>query len=343
MKITASSVIPKRELIPVAISILAGGLWLIYLPSFYQDFVHQFYYMPFLGIVAATVANTTPAAAGIVYFPVLTRLQVLPITAVRYNLMIQAYGMGLGTLKWYLVNKRLFIAKVIPVCLLGGMIGVYLSICVFPIQNPEMLMLFFNFVAFLLTQIIFASILFKKQYPNVTLDLSLRNICILLAFSFIGGLVTGWIGFGIDTIFYFILTVVFHINPAIAIITSISLMALLSVFGTVLNALLFQLPVSLWFAAIPGVTLAGLFLASFIAVRIGAKNVLILFTVLLSLDFISSFWHQQCIPMDQLIRSYVLYALVVYMVFVHIKIFKTSYENVRSSLGDFHPDSNSAP
>ena len=330
--------IPKRESIPIALTILIAGIWLIYLPVFYKDFVEKFYYMPFLGVIAATVANTTPAAAGIVYFPVLTRLQVMPVSAVQFNLMIQAYGMGLGTLKWYFFNKSLFILKVIPVCLIGGMVGVYFSIVIFPIQNPGVLMLFFNFFAFLLTQIIFISILFKKQYPNITFALTLRNIIVLLFFSLVGGLITGWIGFGIDTLFYFILTVFYHINPAIAIITSISLMASLSVFGTILNSIFYQLPFSIWFAAIPGVTIAGLFLASYIAVRIGAKNVLLLFTLLLSLDFLMSFWHQQSIQMDQIIRNFVLYGLVIYLVYIHIRIFKVSYENVRASLGDFKPE-----
>jgi len=294
--------------------------------------------MPFLGVIAATVANTTPAAAGIVYFPILTRLEISPIMTVQFTMLIQAYGMGLGTFKWYLVNKRLFIFNVLPICLFGGLIGVVLGIAVWPISKPEVLTLIFNFIAFLFTQVIFFSILYKQQYPAQHVALTARNIAILLFFSFIGGLITGWIGFGIDTIFYFILTLVFRVNPAIAIVTSISIMAAMSLAGAILHLFLYEVPLSLWYSAIPGVTLAGLFLAAFLAVKLGAKNVLLLFTLLLSIDFFLTLWTQQTIPLSYTVRLILTYALIVYLVFIHVKIFKQSYKEIGSALGNFKGD-----
>ena len=252
--------------LPFIILVLVFAIWLIMFPYFSEDFFSRFYYMPFLGIIAATVANTTPAAAGIVYFPVLTQLHINPLTAVQFSLVIQAYGMGLGTLKWYLVNKKLFIKNVIPICLFGGIIGIIISIVFIPIENTEFLTIGFNLVAFIFTQVIFLSILSKHKYPNSEIDLTPCNIIILFAFSLLGGLISGWIGFGIDTMFYFLLTFIFKINPAIAIVTSISLMAALSIVGTLLNAIFNQIPLALWYSAVPGVTIAGLFLAAYFAV-----------------------------------------------------------------------------
>ena len=314
------------------------GLWLLFFPYFQQDFLGQYFYMPFLGIIAATVANTTPAAAGIVYFPILTRLQIDPATAVQFSLIIQAYGMGLGTFRWFLINKKLFIANVIPICLFGGILGITMSIVYFPIDNPELLTLIFNFIAFTFTQIIFFSILFKHKYPNLSIRLTGKNIAILFIFSFLGGLITGWIGFGIDTIFYFILTIVFKINPAASIITSISLMAAVSLAGTLLNILFNEIPFTLWYSAVPGVTIAGLFLAAYFAVKLGAKNVLMLFTFLLSIDFIMTLWTQQTIPMNQAVRMLTIYFLVAYLLFIHVKIFKQSYKEMNANLGKFNPD-----
>ncbi|MBN2011953.1 sulfite exporter TauE/SafE family protein [candidate division KSB1 bacterium] len=308
--------------------------WLACFHHFSDDFINKYFYMPFLGIIAATVANTTPAAAGIVYFPILTKLNIAPATAVHFGLLIQAYGMGLGTFKWFLVNKRLFIMNVIPTCLAGGIIGVFLSIVVFPIDNAKILTSIFNLIAFLLTQFIFFSILFKRQYPKLTVELTPLNIAILFTFSLIGGLVTGWIGFGIDTIFYFILTVFFRINPAASIITSISLMAATSITGSILNIIFYSVPVSLWYSAIPGVTIAGLFLASFLAIKLGAKNVLLLFSLLLTLDFFVTFWTQHTFHISYLLKVFLTYALVAYLVYIHIKIFKLSYNDI-DSLGEF--------
>ncbi len=328
----------KQERRPWIILMILAGLWIIFFPWFYEDFLSQYYYMPFLGIIAATVANTTPAAAGIVYFPILTRLEVSPIMAVQFTMIIQAYGMGLGTFKWFLVNKKLFIFNVIPVCLLGGITGIIFSILLYPIGNPDLLTLIFNFIAFLFTQVIFFSILRKRQYPNYTVELNVRNIMILLSFSLLGGLISGWIGFGIDTIFYFILTLVFRINPAISIVTSISLMAALSMVGTLLNIFFREVPYSLWYSAVPGVTVAGLFLAAFLAMKLGARNVLLLFTMLLSVDFFTTLWTQQTIPLSTSVRMIITYCLTIYLVYIHVKIFKQSYKKMDRGLGEFKPD-----
>lgn len=326
-----------KEKRPLIILAAVTVLWILFFPYFNEEFLSKFFYMPFLGVIAATVANTTPAAAGIVYFPILTRLEVSPITAVQFTMIIQAYGMGLGTFKWFLVNKKLFIFNVIPVCLLGGIAGVLVSTLVFPIANPEMLTLIFNFIAFSFTQVIFFSILYKHQYPKTEISLNFKNISILIVFSFIGGLISGWIGFGIDTMFYFILTMIFRVNPAIAIVTSISLMAALSIVGTIINILFYQVPFALWYSAIPGVTLAGLFLASYLAVKLGAKNVLMIFTILLSIDFSVTLWTQKAIPISYSIKMLLTYALIVYMVFIHVKIFKQGYNEIGASLGEFKP------
>lgn len=311
------------------------GLWLVFFPYFRDDFLNKFFYMPFLGMIAATVANTTPAAAGIVYFPILTRLKISPVTAVQFSLIIQAYGMGLGTVRWFLVNRKLFIWNVLPVCLTGGIAGITASIVFFPIDNPELLTLIFNFLAFIFTQIIFFSMLFRYRYPNTGIPLTMFNRTILFCFSLLGGVVSGWIGFGIDTIFYFVLTVIFRINPAIAIVTSISLMAAVSITGTVLNILFNSVPLSLWYSALPGVTLAGLFLASYFAIRIGPKNVLILFSFFLSIDFFLTFWTQHTIPMSQTFRMIFTYVIVLYLLIIHIKIFKQGYMQIDSGLGEF--------
>ena len=308
--------------------ILAGVLWVALFPLFGDEFLEQYYYMPFLGVIAATIANTTPAAAGIVYFPVLTRLQISPSTAVQFSLIIQAYGMGLGTLKWRLVNKSLFLTKVMPLSICGGIIGIIASIVYFPIANSELLTLVFNTVSFLFTQVIFFSIITRREFPNLTIDLTPVNITVILVFSLIGGLVSGWIGFGIDTMFYFILTLIYRINPAIAIVTSISIMAVVSVAGTILNIIFNSPPWALWYSALPGVTIAGLFLAAYLAVKIGPKNILILFALFLSLDFFMAFWTQHTIPISLSAKVIFTYILVAYLLAVHVKIFKQSYGKI---------------
>ncbi len=324
-----------KDKTPYIILAIIAVAWVLAFPYFKENFLAKYSYMPLLGIVAATVANTTPAAAGIVYFPVLTKLNIDPFTAFQFSLIIQAYGMSLGTFKWYKLNKKLFLTSILPICILGGMIGVSLSIVVFPLKNPELLILTFNSIAFVFTQVIFFSILFKCKYPKISIDLTKMTTIILFTISLIGGIISGWIGFGIDTIFYFILTLCFKINPAISIVTSISLMAATSIFGTILNIIFNDVPFSLWYSAIPGVTIAGLFIASYIAVKIGAKNVLLLFTFFLCSDFFLTLWTQKTIPLSQALKTGITYSLIVYLLVVHVKIFKQSYCSLTDNLGEF--------
>jgi uncharacterized membrane protein YfcA len=328
----------KNKYLLYGVAAVVTVIWLIFFPVFKEDFLKQFYYMPFLGIIAATVANTTPAAAGIVYFPILTRLSIDPLTAVQFNFIIQAYGMGLGSFKWFLFNKKLFMIRVLPLCMLGGTIGFVTSMVFVPIEKPEILTLIFNVIGFVFTQVIFLSILLRHSYPNLTIDLNPLNVVILFIFSFVGGIITGWIGFGIDTIFYFLLTFGYRINPAMAIVTSISLMAGLSIVGTGLNFIFSSVPISLWYSAVPGVTFAGLFLAAYFAVRLGARNILILFAFLLTVDFMMAFWTQNTIPMSQTLKTIFTYVIVGYLFVIHVKIFKQSYGQVNKDLGSFQSD-----
>lgn len=328
----------KNKYLLCGVAAVTTVVWLFYFPVFKKDFLEKFYYMPFLGVIAATVANTTPAAAGIVYFPVLTRLSIDPITAVQFNFIIQAYGMGLGTFKWFLFNKKLFMTRLLPLCILGGSIGIVTSIIFLPIKNPQILTLIFNVIGFVFTQVIFLSIILKHSYPNLTIDLNTLNVVILFPFSLVGGIITGWIGFGIDTIFYFLMTFWYRVNPAMAIVTSISLMAALSVVGTCLNLIFSSVPVSLWYSAVPGVTFAGLFLAAYFAVRLGARNILLLFAFLLTVDFMMAFWTQNTIPMSQTLKMIFTYVIVGYLLVVHVKIFKQSYGQVNEDLGKFNSD-----
>lgn len=329
----------KQYKIPLIILGVVSVLWLIALPFFYEVFFSKLFYMPFVGAIAAVVANITPAAAGIIYFPILTHLSVAPITVSQFNLVIQAYGMGLGTFRWFMFNRKLFILSVLPISIIGGLIGEIASMIFFPISNPELLTLIFNFISFIFTQFIFISIIRNTQYPNRHIDMTPLSYLTLFFFSIIGGLLCGWIGFGIDTIFYFVMTIIFKINPAIAIVTSISLMAVMSFSGTIINFLFHDVPIELFYSALPGVTVGGLFLAAYIAVKMGSRNILLLFTFFLSIDFFLALWTQQTLPMSETVRKIIIYALVFYMLLVHIKIFRNQSKNINASKGEFeHKD-----
>lgn len=316
----------KKHKSPYIILAVVMVGWLAFLPLFAREFFSDLFFMPFVGALAAVVANITPAAAGIIYFPILTHLSVSPVTVAQFSMAIQAYGMGLGTLRWYQVNPRLFLPNVLVLSFVGGLFGQIISLVFFPIQNPEMLSLVFNVISFIFIQIIFFSLITNSKYPNTTFVINPSNGTVMFLVSVIGGLLCGWIGFGIDTIFYFVLTLVYRLNPAIAIVTSIALMAAMSITGTLLNAVFYDVPITLWYSALPGVTLGGLFMATYIAVKMGPRNILLLFTFFLSADFFVTLWTQQTVPMTETVRKIIIYVLVFYLLLIHVRIIRKQSE-----------------
>ena len=85
-------------------------------------------------------------------------------------------------------------------------------------------------------------------------------------------------------------------------------------------------------------TLAGLFLAAYFAVRLGARNILILFAFFLTVDFMMAFWTQNTIPMSQTFKMAFTYLLVIYLLVIHVKIFKQSYKEIDTEFGTFKSD-----
>lgn len=318
---------PKGKRTIIVLLIIAAVIWLSMAPFYGAELLSSYYYMPILGVLAATVANTTPVAAGLVYFPVLTLLDISPIEAIIYTMMIQTYGMGLGTIRWFIEDKRLFMWNVIRLSLIFGSIGAFLGINVITIENPGSLKMVFNIASFILVSVIFYSVIRKHRYPKRHIDMNWRNSTIIAIFSLAGGIFAGWLGFGVDTIFYFLLTLGFRVQPAIAIVSSIALMTGVSAFGTLTHAIINteSMPVAIWFSALPGVTFGGIFLASYLVTRVSMKAFVEIFVFFL----IAEFCVISAAPIEfnwgYVIQFAIVNALVLYLVYIHIRLFRQSY------------------
>ncbi len=310
-------------IILIAVVILWGALT----PTFWPDLSQKYFFMPILGVLAATVANTTPVAAGLVYFPILTYLKISPLEAVLYTMMIQSYGMGIGAIRWFIEDRRLFLWKVLPICIIAGAAGLASGIFVFPLQNPAILKNAFNIISFILVSAIFYSVIRKHRYPMTSVALSTRNIVLLIICAYVGGVFTGWLGFGIDTVFYFLLTLVFRVQPAIAIVTSIALMTVMSFCGTGIHFVLHSevLPWGIWYSALPGVTLGGIFLAAYLTTEVTMKKFFFIFIFFLLAEFGVISLTQINLTLHYVIQFIIINALVLYLVYIHIRLFRQSY------------------
>lgn len=321
-------------------------LWGFLTPKFWPDLSQKYFFMPILGVLAATVANTTPVAAGLVYFPILTYLKISPLEAVLYTMMIQSYGMGIGAIRWFIEDRRLFLWKVLPICLLFGAAGAFSSIMIFPLDNPGVLKNAFNIISFILVSAIFYSVIKKHRYPKTSVALTKKNIILLIISAYVGGVFTGWLGFGVDTVFYFLLTLVFRVQPAIAIVTSIALMTGMSIFGTGLHYILHPdvLPWGIWYSALPGVTLGGIFLAAYLTTEVTMKKFFLIFIFFLIAEFGVISITQITLTVRYIIQFVIINALVLYLVYIHIRLFRQSYVDfwIAAETGTIDNEANTA-
>ena len=318
----------NNKYLPVYIFAAVILFWLACLPIFYADFVSQYFFMPFLGIVAATVANVTPTAAGIVYFPVMTRIHMDPAQVVLYTLMIQSFGMSLGSIKWFIVDRKLFLKNVLIVSLIGGSIGIALAIFFFPVRDPQRIKTIFDYFSYLIVVLVLIRVLLQKKQGIIDFKLDYFSFTVLFAFSIFGGLVSGWIGFGVDIIFYFILTIFYRINAAAAIVTSIVLMAGVSIVGTALNSLLFTLPINIWFSALPGVAAGGLFIATFLAVKARWWKVLVFFLYFFVVQIFLGYVYEREQLAAYLLGLLKINVIIAYLVIMDVVVFNVTYKKL---------------
>ena len=318
----------NKKYLPAYILSAVILFWLACLPIFYADFVSRYFFMPFLGIVAATVANVTPTAAGIVYFPVMTRIHMDATQVVIYTLMIQSFGMSLGTIKWFLVDRKLFLKNVLVVCLIGGSIGIALAIFFFPLRDPHRIKTAFDYFSYVITILVLIRVIIQKGQGIIDFKFDVYSFTVLFTCSIFGGMISGWIGFGVDTIFYFVLTIFYRINAAAAIVTSIVLMAGVSIVGTILNSILFDLPINIWFSALPGVAIGGLFVATFLAVRARFWKVVVFFLYFFGVQIFLGYVYERDQLVAYLLGLLKINVIIAYLVIMDVIIFNATYKKL---------------
>lgn len=83
----------QRFLINVSVDLFALLVWILivvfYVPN---DFAREYWFMPFLGVLASVIAMSTSAGGGIVYFPALTLMELPARQAAGFSFATQMIG-----------------------------------------------------------------------------------------------------------------------------------------------------------------------------------------------------------------------------------------------------------
>jgi len=238
------------------------------------------------------VAGATSEGGGAVAFPVFTKLlNVNPHDAKVFSLAIQSVGMTSASL--LIILLRIPVDwSVIRWASLGGIAGIAVSVTVLaPLVSPE------------ITKILFTVIVSSFAITLLALNqgIQLRHQCLpvsglveyglLIIFGFIGGIVSGLVGNGIDIITFSLMVLLFRISEKVATPTSVLLMAINAIAGFFLYSFVlddFNTQVkAYWLAAVP-VVVIGAPMGALFCSRLSRQTIARILIGLIAVELISS-------------------------------------------------------
>jgi uncharacterized membrane protein YfcA len=248
------------------------------------------WFMPFLGIVAATIAMSTPAGGGVVFFPTMVMMGIPPMEAVAFSVGAQSVGMGVfGTFNWVKRDRAAILFPVVIAAVLIGSVVSLLALLIFPVAKAEPLQLTFSLFGVCLATYIFFSLQRGLDKKNLRFQWSVWTLVAIALVGLIGGLFVGYIGAGIDALLFLVLTSLFKVDSHQATVTSIVTMGLTAIvpFGVHLF-IINDVPVHLWLMVLPGI-LIGARIGPWLNKTLGSRRILIGFASLLLIEFLMTF------------------------------------------------------
>ena len=260
-------------------------IWIIFLLVIPNSLglIKQYWYFFFIGIGGAVVANSTGAGGGIIFVPFFSTLGITATETLATSILIQAFGMTAGAIGWLISIKDSkhfshdsfeLQKKLLVIAGPAAIIGVFCAQYIIISPPFQMLDIFRVFSVVFGGTLLFITLL-KKTQAHTRHHLKTIDQYLLIAASFVGGLVTAWISIGIGEIIA-ILLIMRHFPIMIAVSTGVCLSSL-----SVLTAAPFHIMSSnpIWeivlFAA-PAAIIAGFF-ARFLSFRLGPVRLKIFF------------------------------------------------------------------
>lgn len=237
-----------------------------------------------------------PIAGGIVFMPCLQMLGLSPKQAVAFCSATQMFGCGVFTpLNWYAKDQGIFIKGTLSVCIPAGVLGLYLALFHFPLAEHEVGIFFACFCFFLAFTVIwglFHNLTTQNEpisFESPTSVKTMKAIFLFAITSVIGGLVAGWIGIGIEKIYFMLVTSYYHAELRRATITAITIIGLLSAISACIHFFVLKdVPIDYWICSIPGVLL-GSIIGPSINEFLGSVNIMLIFCFFLILNVVYEF------------------------------------------------------
>jgi len=207
-------------------------------------------------VFGSFIAGATSEGGGAVAFPVFTKaLHIPPQDAKVFSLAIQSVGMTAASL--LIIIMRLPVEwRIIRWASLAGVPGIIIGAAwLAPQLPPAVIKMSFTVMVSSFAFTLFALNRGIRLVHDRLPAPGRRELGLVMLAGFLGGVMSGMVGNGIDIVTFSLMVLLFHISEKVATPTSVILMAINSLMGFVLHAFIiggFTPQVqAYWIAAIP--------------------------------------------------------------------------------------------
>ncbi|GAA6167282.1 sulfite exporter TauE/SafE family protein [Sessilibacter corallicola] len=235
-------------------------------------------------IFGSFVAGGTALGGGAVAFPVLTKLlSITPITAKLFSLGIQSFGMTAASITIFSRKIPIF-SQAAKHTLVGAIPGVLISLIWIADSLPQ-----------LMTKTVFSSLLLSFAFILMFLghhrmkcdDNDIKEMWLFPAIGFLGGVLSGVVGSGVDITLFATLTMLLKKDLKKATATSVVVMAVISViasgFNFFINKTLTEEVINCIFAAMP-IVIVGAPVGAFVCSKLPVSTVFYSLVILIFIE-----------------------------------------------------------
>ncbi len=178
---------------------------------------------------------------------------------------------------------------------IGGVPGIIISsVFLASMLAPELIKM--SFTAMVSSFAVTLAILRLKNrcYNEGLQNFKFQEKLILLSAGFVGGVMSGLVGNGIDIICFSVLVLLFRIKESVATPTSVILMAINAIVGFALHAWYLKdftpMIQNYWLAAVPVVIIMGAPFGAIFCSRLNSKTIALILITLITVELMTSLW-----------------------------------------------------
>lgn len=158
------------------LSVLAPVIWCFLLVMLVnRNDLYESWFMPFLGVIAAFLANSVPIGGGIVYIPALSLLGAEISLGASFTIATMPIGNGIfGFLRWLIKDPSVFIWESFQYTVVSSWVGSIIAMLVFPSPDSHLIKLFFGLFCFFIGVLVLLA-LYRGGLRNVFFNLHVHH------------------------------------------------------------------------------------------------------------------------------------------------------------------------